>query len=71
VPLLVVAAVATGAGFLAAALFLCSQLGYALNPPGVGYWVPVAAGLAVSLGVVGSTLPLLRRITGPENARFE
>ena len=46
VPLLSVAAVAVGMGFLAAALFLRSQLHYALHPPGVAFWVTVAAGLA-------------------------
>jgi len=71
VPLLIIAVVAIGAGFLAAALFLKSQLGYALMPPGVAYYVTVVAGLAASLGVVASTLPLLRRITGPETARNE
>jgi hypothetical protein len=71
VPLFAVAVVAIGSGFLAAHLFLESQLRYALRPPGVAYYVTVAAGLAVSLGVVASTMPLLRRITGPETARNE
>jgi predicted lysophospholipase L1 biosynthesis ABC-type transport system permease subunit len=71
VPLLVVAVVATASGFLAAGLFLRSQLDYALRAPGAGYYAAVLAGLAVSLGVIGSTLPLLRRITGPETARNE
>ena len=71
VPLLVVAAVAIGAGFLAAHLFLRSQLHYALHPPGPVYFVIVVTGLAASLGIVASTMPLLRRITGPETARNE
>jgi hypothetical protein len=71
VPLLSVALVAAGMGFVAAALFLRSQLGYALSPPGPGYYVTVLAGLAVSLAVVASTLPLLGRVTGPEYARNE
>jgi predicted lysophospholipase L1 biosynthesis ABC-type transport system permease subunit len=71
VPLLVNVVVAIGAGFLAAELFLESQLGYTLRPPGAGYAVTVLAGLAVSLGVIAATLPLLRRITGPETARNE
>ena len=71
VPLLVVALVAVGSGFLAAHLFLESQLHYALRPPGVAYYVTVIAGLALSLGVIASTMPLLRRITGPETARNE
>jgi hypothetical protein len=33
--------------------------------------VIVVAGLVASLGVIASTLPLLKRITGPETARNE
>jgi len=69
VPLLAAAVVATGTGFLAAHLFLTAQLRYSLRPPGVGYYVIVLAGLAASLGIIASTLPLLARITGPETAR--
>jgi hypothetical protein len=68
-PLLAAAVVAMGAGLLAAHLFLKAQLDYSLSPPGGGYYIIVVAGLAASLGVIGSTLPLLRRITGPEAAR--
>jgi hypothetical protein len=71
VPLLVVAVMATGTGFLAAELFLESQLGYSLRSPGAGYYVIVLAGLAASLGIIAATLPLLNRITGPETARNE
>jgi hypothetical protein len=69
VPLRSVAGVAAGLGFVAAALFLRSQLHYALSPPGLGYYLTVGVGLVVSLAVVGSTLPLLGRLTGPEAAR--
>ncbi|HEY2671704.1 MAG TPA: FtsX-like permease family protein [Rugosimonospora sp.] len=71
VPLLVIAVVATGTGFVAAQLFLKAQMHYNLQPPGVEYYVIVLAGLAASIGIVASTLPLLRRITGPETARNE
>ncbi|MGW9193047.1 FtsX-like permease family protein [Micromonospora chersina] len=71
VPLLTVAVVATGMGFLAAHLFLRAQLGYTLLAPDGSFYLMVAGGLAVSLGIVASTLPLLRRITGPETARNE
>jgi len=71
VPLLVVAVLAIGTGFLAAHLFLTSQMDYSLHPPGVAYYLIVAGGLAASLGIIGSTLPLLKRITGPETARNE
>jgi hypothetical protein len=71
VPLLSVAGVAAGMGFVAAALFLRSELDYGLSPPGLGYYVTVLVGLAASLAVVASTLPLLGRVTGPEYARNE
>ena len=71
VPLVVIAAVSAGTGLLAAELFLKSELGETLRPPDAGYYVVVLAGLVISLGVIASTLPLLRRITGPEAARNE
>jgi hypothetical protein len=71
VPLLAGAVVAIVGGFVAAQLFLSAQLGYRLAPPGPGYYLIVAAGLAASLGIIAATLPLLGRITGPETARNE
>jgi hypothetical protein len=71
VPLLLAAAAAIGTGFLAAQLFLKAQLDYTLRPPGFEYYLIVVAGLAASLGIIASTLPLLERITGPETARNE
>ncbi|MFI9328569.1 FtsX-like permease family protein [Kitasatospora sp. NPDC052868] len=68
-PLVVVAAIAIGTGFAASAMFLKSQMRYDLVSPGAVYFVLVALGLAASLGIIASTLPLLRRITGPEAAR--
>ena len=70
-PLLITAFVSLGVGFLAAHLFLRTQLDESLQPPGVQYYVIVAAGLLASLGVIASTMPLLRRITGPEASRNE
>ncbi len=70
-PLLVVATVSAGTGLLAAGLFLKSELGETLRPPGTGYYLIVLAGLLISLAVIASTLPLLNRITGPEAARNE
>jgi FtsX-like permease family len=71
VPLLITAVVSTGLGFLAAGLFLNAQMGYSLRPPGAEYYIIVVAGLAASLGIIASTLPVLNRITGPETARNE
>jgi predicted lysophospholipase L1 biosynthesis ABC-type transport system permease subunit len=70
-PLLITALVSTGLGFLAAGLFVSAQLGYSLRPPGAEYYLIVLAGLAASLGIIASTLPVLDRITGPETARNE
>lgn len=69
VPLLIVAVVAIGVGFLAADLFLQAQLGYRLVAPGLSYYLIVALGLVASLGIIASTMPVLARITGPETAR--
>jgi hypothetical protein len=35
------------------------------------YFATMGAGLAIALVVIGVTLPLLNRMTGPDNARFE
>ncbi|MGK5444165.1 FtsX-like permease family protein [Micromonospora sp. URMC 105] len=71
VPMLAVAMVAIGMGFLAAQLFLRAQMGYTLIAPGVGFYAIVIIGLVACLGIITSTLPLLERITGPETARSE
>ncbi len=71
VPLVLSALVSAGAGLLAAFLYLRSQLGYPLQWPGLAFYVIVAAGLGASLALIASTLPLLRRMTGPEIARNE
>jgi hypothetical protein len=71
VPLLFSALISIGAGVLAAYLFLNSQLGFPLQWPGVAFYVIVAAGLGASLLLIVGTLPLLRRMTGPEVARNE
>jgi len=39
--------------------------------PDAAYYLLTAAGIAVSLGIIASMFPLLRRITGPEVARNE
>ena len=71
VPMLAVAVVAVGMGFLAAQLFLKAQMHYTLTAPGVGFYLIVVVGLAACLGIIASTLPLLESITGPETARSE
>jgi FtsX-like permease family len=71
VPLLAVALVSVGLGLLVAELFMHSQLGLNLLPPGLSYYGFVASGLLLSLGTISATFPLLARITGPEAARSE
>lgn len=68
-PLLLAAVVSAGVGLLTAQLFLRAQLSETLRPPGAQYYLLVTAGLAASLAVIASTLPLLGRLTGPETAR--
>ncbi|WP_376771114.1 ABC transporter permease [Rhizomonospora bruguierae] len=70
-PLLTAAVVAAGTGFFAAHLFLRAQMGYTVHAPGAGYYAITIAGLAAALGIIAATLPILRRITGPETARNE
>ncbi|MEV4702312.1 FtsX-like permease family protein [Actinoplanes sp. NPDC049316] len=71
VPLLSAAVVSAGAGFACAHLFLRAQMGLSLHSPGGAYYAFVVGGLLASLAVIASTLPLLRRVTGPEVARNE
>jgi hypothetical protein len=70
VPLLVTAVLSIGTGFAAAAMYAKAQVG-PFMAPGAAYYVITGAGIAVSLGIIASTMPLLRRITGPEVARNE
>ena len=71
VPLLAVAAVAIGTGFAVSAMYATMQLAHPLVAPDAAYYLLTAAGIAVSLGIIAATFPLLRRITGPEVARNE
>ncbi|AEV84715.1 ABC transporter permease [Actinoplanes sp. SE50] len=71
VPLLAVSIVAIGAGFTAAHLFLRSQMQYDLHAPGTAYYAIVSLGLLASIALISSTMPLLRRMTGPAAARNE
>lgn len=68
-PLLAGAVVAVGIALLASDLSVRAVFGAAMEPPGVGYFIVVVIGIVGSLGVIVSTFPLLRRITGPEAAR--
>ena len=71
VPLVLTAIVSIGVGFVAADLFLGAQLDQTLVAPGAQYYVIVGIGLIAALAILGSTLPLLARITGPEASRTD
>jgi hypothetical protein len=71
VPLVIIALASGALGLVASDLFLRSQLGLTLRLPGVGYYVLVLGGLAGSLLVIASTMPLLDRLTRPEDVRME
>ena len=71
VPLLAVAAVAIGTGFGASAMYATMEMKLSLVSPGTAYYVLIAAGIVLALGLILATFPLLRRITGPETARSE
>jgi cell division protein FtsX len=71
VPMVAVAVVAIITGLVSAEIFLQAQMGYDVKPPGAAYYATVVLGIALCLGIIGATLPLLERITGPETARSE
>jgi hypothetical protein len=71
---------------LAAATVVAAAVAYGMSvlivlrlaPPGTPvpllghvYYATMGAGLAIALIVIGVTLPLLKRMTGPDSARFE
>jgi hypothetical protein len=70
-PLVVVAVASVSIGLLASELFLKSQLGVTLRFPGINYFLIVVGGLLLSFSIISSTLPLLERITRPEDVRTE
>ncbi|MER5425224.1 FtsX-like permease family protein [Streptosporangium roseum] len=72
-PLVLAAVLAAGAGF-GVAEPLIDQLalkGASLAMPGPAYFATVGGGMAASLLVILAGLPLLRRMTAPDDARFE
>lgn len=73
-PLAVAAAVAVAAGFGTAASITKTLVGDGraqISWLGQGYFLTLGLGLLASLAVIGTALPLLRRITEPDDARFE
>ncbi|MBP2704955.1 ABC transporter permease [Microbispora sp. RL4-1S] len=72
-PLVLAAVIAAGAGFGVAEPFVdhLAMKHTSMAMPGPVYFSTVGGGLAASLLVILSVLPLLRRMTAPDNARFE
>jgi hypothetical protein len=68
-PLLLSSVLASAVGVISAGLFVSAQMGEHLQLPGASYYLVVLAGLVAAGAVVASTLPLLRRVSGPETAR--
>lgn len=71
IPLITGSIVALAVGLAASELSMRAALAAPLRPPGGAFYAAVAGGIAGSLLLIGSTFPLLRRISGPEAARFE
>lgn len=70
-PLSAIAVITAATGYLASDLFLRSQLGITIRAPGAAYFAIVVGGIAVVCGLIGSTMPLLDRMTRPENIRTQ
>lgn len=70
-PMLIISIASALVGLVASDLFLRSQLGLTLRPPGTVFYLIVLGGLAGALAIMASTLPLLDRVTRPEDARTE
>jgi hypothetical protein len=72
-PLLLAAALAACAGFGVAEPLIdaLAMKSTSIAMPGPVYFASLGGGLAASLLVILTTLPLLRRMTTPDNARFE
>jgi hypothetical protein len=71
VPLIVISIASGALGLVASDLFLRSQFGLTLRLPGTSYYAIVFGGLIGSLLVISSTMPLLDRLTRPEDVRME
>jgi hypothetical protein len=72
-PLVVAAVLAAGAGFAVAEPLIdrLAMKGASLAMPGPVYFATLGGGLAASLLVIVMGVPLLRRMTAPDDARFE
>jgi predicted lysophospholipase L1 biosynthesis ABC-type transport system permease subunit len=71
-PLLAATTTTAALGLVVTWLTLASDPdGPSLALPSAGYWLALVGGVAIALGVVAATLPLLRRLTDPDTVRFD
>jgi hypothetical protein len=72
-PLVAATVVAAGTAYAISLLTIAKMAPAGTPIPGLGhvYYETIGAGLVISLAVIAATLPLLSRITSPENVRFE
>jgi ABC-type antimicrobial peptide transport system permease subunit len=72
-PLITATIVAAGTAYGLAVLTVekMAPVGSPLPDPGLSYYATTAGGLLAALAIIVAVLPVLGRITGPENARFE
>ncbi|MCU1487402.1 MAG: putative rane protein [Actinomycetia bacterium] len=67
--LIALASAVLGLGVSAVIVTVAGQIAWRL--PTLGYWLSLAGGLSVALGVAAASLPLLGRTTAPSAVRFE
>jgi MFS family permease len=70
-PLVLIALASAVLGLAVSAVVVGIAGGVAWEVPSVGYWLSLAGGLLVALGVAAASLPLLGRVTVPSAVRFE
>ena len=61
----------TPAGAVSCEPYATAEIQEPLVASGAAYYLITVAGIVVSLGIIAATMPLLRRITGPEVATSE
>jgi len=72
VPLVTTAVAAAAAGLAVSIPLVRKALPFvSTHYPGGVYYLTMGLGTAVAVGVIVATMPLLRRVTDPRNARFE
>jgi hypothetical protein len=71
IPLIATTVLAAAAGTLYGEMVLNATSGTPYQWPSAQFVLAIVAGIVLALAIVALTLPLLGKITRPENARFE